>query len=428
MILNEETFDILNFDVPDVTNADIEVADIDATVPEAGPEVGVETLLMQAIKDIYGMIEGYNSLSIALTDIGNESAAISVADIIRMEHSNIGALQDILAEISPNAEAVDINESLKEVYKKASKKLNESTNLKEIKETIKYALMDNFDVNDKYPVPIWNVDFTTKQYGDREIIDTIKIDFQPVLNDYGKDKNKVKKMFFQYLKKDIEDLDFEDDSIIKATQINSDDNHIIFKINYPGLKPIKPTSSINDFKDLKKVIRKIIGGGIGRDGDTTIDPDFTTIDIIDGKQCYCIYACGYEDEWVEYVSHELEDEYGNYVEIFEVNLEEDELDKINKEKLPKEAKKSIEKYGELDGYYKCIALKNNINESLNERLDDIGSKGYIYRNDNKVGEYWYSYVASSYGFNLINGETHHWYSKEDFLDFLKEHDYTTKRI
>lgn len=176
MILNEETFDILNFDVPDVSNADIEVADIDATVPEAGPEVGVETLLMQAIKDIYGMIEGYNSLSIALTDIGNEPAAVAIADIIRMEHSNIGALQDILKEISPNAEAVDIN------------------------------------------------------------------------------------------------------------------------------------------------------------------------------------------------------------------------------------------------------------ESLNEEVDDIGSKGGIYKDGNKVGEYWYSYGASSYGFNLINGETHHWYSKEDFLDFLKEHNYTTKRI
>lgn len=112
MILNEETFDILNFDVPDVANADIEVADIDATVPEAGPEVGVETLLMQAIKDIYGMIEGYNSLSIALTDIGNEPAAVAIADIIRMEHSNIGALQDILKEISPNAEAIDVTEEV----------------------------------------------------------------------------------------------------------------------------------------------------------------------------------------------------------------------------------------------------------------------------------------------------------------------------
>ena len=114
MILNEEVFDILNFDVPDVANADIEVTDMDTTVPEAGPKVGVETLLMQSIKDVYGMIEGYNSLSIALTDIGNEPAAISVADIIKMEHANIGILQDILAEISPNAEAVDINESLNE--------------------------------------------------------------------------------------------------------------------------------------------------------------------------------------------------------------------------------------------------------------------------------------------------------------------------
>lgn len=176
MLLNEDMFEILDADVPNVANADIEVADMDTTVPEAGPEVGVETLLMQAIKDIYGMIEGYNSLSIALTDIGNESAAISVADIIKMEHANIGVLQDILKEISPNAEAVDIN------------------------------------------------------------------------------------------------------------------------------------------------------------------------------------------------------------------------------------------------------------ESLNEELEDIGSKGDIYRDGNKVGEYWYSYGASSYGFNLINGETHHWYSKEELLDFLKEHNYTAKRI
>ena len=112
MLLNEDIFDVIDVDVPDVANADIEAVDIDTAVPEAGPEVGVETLLMQAVKDIYGMIEGYNSLSIALTDIGNEPAAISVADIIKMEHANIGVLQDILKEISPNAEAVDIPEEM----------------------------------------------------------------------------------------------------------------------------------------------------------------------------------------------------------------------------------------------------------------------------------------------------------------------------
>lgn len=142
MILNEDTFDILNFDVPDVTNADIEVADIDATVPEAGPEVGVETLLMQAIKDIYGMIEGYNSLSIALTDIGNEPAAVAIADIIRMEHSNIGALQDILKEISPNAEAVDINESLNETYDRRDNFISD----------IYYNLIDLYkNIKNEYP-------------------------------------------------------------------------------------------------------------------------------------------------------------------------------------------------------------------------------------------------------------------------------------
>lgn len=116
MLLNEDMFEILGADVPNVTNANIDVVDIDTTVPEAGPEVGISTLIMNSITSTYSMIEDYNSLSIALTDIGNESAAVAIADIIRMEHSNIGALQDILKEISPNAEAVDINESLNESF------------------------------------------------------------------------------------------------------------------------------------------------------------------------------------------------------------------------------------------------------------------------------------------------------------------------
>ena len=173
MLLNEDLFEV---DVPNISNTDIDISELEPTVPEPGPSIGVETMIMQAIKDIYGIIEGYNTLSIELSSLGNEKLASNIADIIMQEHANVGTLQNILKEISPNAEAVDIN------------------------------------------------------------------------------------------------------------------------------------------------------------------------------------------------------------------------------------------------------------ESLNEELDDIGSKGDIYRNSNKVGEYWYSYGASSYGFNLINGETHHWYSKEDFLDFLKEHNYTTKRI
>lgn len=116
MMLNEETFDILNFDIPDVTNADIEVADIDTTVPEAGPEVGISTIIMNSITSTYSMIGDYNSLSIALTDVGNDQAALDVADIIAREYSTIGILQDILKQVSPNAEAIDnpILESLNE--------------------------------------------------------------------------------------------------------------------------------------------------------------------------------------------------------------------------------------------------------------------------------------------------------------------------
>lgn len=195
MILNEETFDILNFDVPDVTNADIEVADIDATVPEAGPEVGVETLLMQAIKDIYGMIEGYNSLSIALTDIGNESAAVAIADIIRMEHSNIGALQDILKEISPNAEAVDINESL-----------NESSEEKyiytfDVPEIIAY----NFDVDGVISYVLERLLYHSDDKIDYSWYDNKDNSYS--IETYNKDDNKIlednfEKVFFNKIKDD----------------------------------------------------------------------------------------------------------------------------------------------------------------------------------------------------------------------------------
>ena len=54
MLLNEDLFEV---DIPDIINTDIDISELEPTVPEAGPSIGVETMLMQAIKDIYGIIE-----------------------------------------------------------------------------------------------------------------------------------------------------------------------------------------------------------------------------------------------------------------------------------------------------------------------------------------------------------------------------------
>lgn len=109
MLLNEDLFEV---DIPDIINTDIDISELEPTVPEAGPSIGVETMLMQAIKDIYGIIEGYNTLSIELSGLGEEESASNIADIIMQEHANVGTLQNILKRISPNAENIDAGEEV----------------------------------------------------------------------------------------------------------------------------------------------------------------------------------------------------------------------------------------------------------------------------------------------------------------------------
>lgn len=99
--------DIFEANIPDVSNVDIDVSEINSTIPIAGPEVGVSNLIMQAIQDCYSMIESYNSLSIALSDMQEMDMAQDVSDIISTEHLNIGVLQDLLKQVSPNAEVLD---------------------------------------------------------------------------------------------------------------------------------------------------------------------------------------------------------------------------------------------------------------------------------------------------------------------------------
>ena len=121
MKLSEELFELVDDSVfmPNITPApDIELTDVEASSIEPGPELGVSNLLMQSIKDIYSMIEGYNSLSIALSDLKKEEMSQTISNIISEEHRHIGMLQELLKKVSPNAENIEvvdiINESLKE--------------------------------------------------------------------------------------------------------------------------------------------------------------------------------------------------------------------------------------------------------------------------------------------------------------------------
>lgn len=120
--------------------------------------------------------------------------------------------------------------------------------------------------------------------------------------------------------------------------------------------------SITDFNKLKRILKKVADDP----NSIVIDPDYTTIDVINGKNCYCIYANGIEDHIIDHITQKLEDDFYTDVEVFDVKTNSNNID-FNK--LPKAAKEDLEKYGEEElnnSYYICIALKNSVDESLNE--------------------------------------------------------------
>ena len=112
MILKEDLFDdILVSEVPNPVIDDISIS-TSLDVPEIGPEMGISTLLMQAIKDTYTMIDSLNSLYIALSDVGASDKMDVMSQIIADETSHIGSLQAMLKDYSPNMENIDSGEEL----------------------------------------------------------------------------------------------------------------------------------------------------------------------------------------------------------------------------------------------------------------------------------------------------------------------------
>lgn len=149
------------------------------------------------------------------------------------------------------------------------------------------------------------------------------------------------------------------------------------KVSTPELKKMKLAESlfeslnegyfITDFNKLKRILKKIADDP----NSIVTDPDYTTVDVINGKNCYCIYANGIEDYDIDFITHNLEDDFSTEVEVFDVEINSNNVD-FNK--LPDAAKEDLEEYGEEElnnSYYKCIALKNNVNESLTEGVEEI---------------------------------------------------------
>lgn len=111
LVLNEELFnDIVDIIVPEVqTDIVLDRVDTEARMtPNLGNDTGVSNLIIEAINSEWETIAEYNSL---IANLGNNVDMIPVIqDIVAEENKHIGQLQQILLQISPNVQNIDLGE------------------------------------------------------------------------------------------------------------------------------------------------------------------------------------------------------------------------------------------------------------------------------------------------------------------------------
>lgn len=100
MILSEDFFE--EVPIPDVVT-DIEVTP-EISGPEPGPDMGIASLLIEAIQAEWKMVDLYNSIIATIADVDPNPEFFDVlSSIVGEENIHIGQLQSILGIVSPNA-------------------------------------------------------------------------------------------------------------------------------------------------------------------------------------------------------------------------------------------------------------------------------------------------------------------------------------
>ena len=111
LVLNEDLFDdVVDIVVPDV-ETDFAIDTIDSSItetPDLGNDLGVSNAIIDAINDEWEAISKYNSLLANLTN--NPEMIPIIQDIIAEENTHVGQLQQILLQISPNVQNINIGE------------------------------------------------------------------------------------------------------------------------------------------------------------------------------------------------------------------------------------------------------------------------------------------------------------------------------
>ena len=98
--LEEDLFD----DLPAVEIEPISQEEIELSGPQTEAEFGDASIISDAIQNCWAMIDQYNSMQVSCQ---NENIKELAKDLTDIEMQNIAKLEEILKEVSPNAEHLD---------------------------------------------------------------------------------------------------------------------------------------------------------------------------------------------------------------------------------------------------------------------------------------------------------------------------------
>ena len=83
---------------------------IEDKTPEIGPDLGLSTMLIQAINDEWDTIEYYNNLIATAEQEGHSDIVAVVRDINTEENIHVGQLQELLKKLSPITDNIEKGE------------------------------------------------------------------------------------------------------------------------------------------------------------------------------------------------------------------------------------------------------------------------------------------------------------------------------
>ena len=78
--------------------------------PEPGPEAGIASLVNKLIIDEWEAIQGYNDAIVAAETEGYSDIANVLRDIANEENLHVGQLEQVMQQLSPNAESINQGE------------------------------------------------------------------------------------------------------------------------------------------------------------------------------------------------------------------------------------------------------------------------------------------------------------------------------